>query len=349
MSEERTTPLRERMIEDMRIHGMGGKAQKAHVRAVKDLALFPGRSPDTATPDDLRAYQLHMADTGVTPTTYNARIMALGFLFGKTCGREEMKTYMQFRTQPRKLPTVLRIEDVSEIVAAAPGPGLEYRAALSISHGAGLRASEVCNLKISDIVPEARLRHDSDRMLIHVERARGARIARSCCHRICWTCFGILGARRGPRVGCFRPSQRSILSLRGNRTFDHCPRTNGGQGLTVQLGQASGGDHQARDPACSAAQLCHPSHGGRNVCRGDRGCARACQAEHKAHHTQGRHQDDPGHAQPVRGSQTAEPADPQAQTGIPEAGVPRSKPEIADVFREHGPPRGGGPMPGMSA
>ncbi|MEL7446679.1 MAG: site-specific integrase [Pseudomonadota bacterium] len=165
MTEERTTPLRERMIEDMRIHGMGDKAQKAHIRAIKDFAGFLKRSPDTATPDDLRAYQLHMTDTGVSPTTYNARIMALRFLFGKTCGREEMKKYMQFRTQPRKLPTVLSLEDVSEILAAAPGSGLKYRAALSISYGAGLRASEVCNLKISDI--------DSDRMLIHVDEGKG--------------------------------------------------------------------------------------------------------------------------------------------------------------------------------
>jgi len=165
MAHEKTTPLRERMIEDMRIHGMGDKAQKAHIRAIKDFASFLKRSPDTATPDDLRAYQLHMTDTGVTPTTYNARIMALRFLFGKTCGREEMKKYMQFRTQPRKLPTVLSIEDVSELLAAAPGPGLKYRAALSISYGAGLRASEVCNLKVSDI--------DSDRMLIHVDEGKG--------------------------------------------------------------------------------------------------------------------------------------------------------------------------------
>jgi site-specific recombinase XerD len=106
-----------------------------------------------------------MTDTGVTPTTYNARIMALRFLFGKTCGREEMKKYMQFRTQPRKLPVVLSVEEIAEILAAAPGPGLKYRAALSISYGGGLRASEVCNLKVSDI--------DSDRMLIHVDEGKG--------------------------------------------------------------------------------------------------------------------------------------------------------------------------------
>ena len=173
MTEERVTPLRQRMMEDMRIRGMGDKAQKAHIRAIKDFAAFLGRPPDTATPENLRAYQLHMSDTGVTPSTFNARIVALRFFFGMTCGREEMKRYMQFRTQPRKPPVVFSVGEVSDILMAAPGPGLKYRAALSISYGAGLRAAEVCNLKIGDIVPEARLRHDSDRMLIHVEQGKG--------------------------------------------------------------------------------------------------------------------------------------------------------------------------------
>ncbi len=173
MTDERTTPLRERMIEGMRIRGMGEKSQKAHIRAIKDFASFLGRSPDTATPDDLRAYQLHMTDTGVTASTFNVRIVALRFFFGMTCGREDMKRYMQFRSQPRNLPVVFSVEEVSDILMAAPGPGLKYRAALSISYGAGLRAAEVCNFKIGDIVPEARLRHDSDRMLIHVEQGKG--------------------------------------------------------------------------------------------------------------------------------------------------------------------------------
>jgi site-specific recombinase XerD len=165
MTEERTTPLRERMIEDMRIRGMGDKAQQAHIRAIKDFARFLKRSPDTATPDDLRAYQLHMTTAGITAPTFNARIVALRFFFGTTCGREEMKRLMQFRRQPQKLPVVLSVEEVCDLLMAAPGPGLKYRAALSISYGAGLRASEVCNLKIGDI--------DSDRMLIHVEQGKG--------------------------------------------------------------------------------------------------------------------------------------------------------------------------------
>ena len=165
MTQEKMSPLRARMIEDMRIRGMGEKAQKAHIRAIKDFATFLRRSPDTATPEDLRAYQLHMTDTGVTPPTFNARIVALRFFFGMTCGREEMKRFMQFRTQPRKLPVVFSVEEVTDILMAAPGPGLKYRAALSIAYGAGLRAAEVCMLKIGDI--------DSDRMLIHVEQGKG--------------------------------------------------------------------------------------------------------------------------------------------------------------------------------
>ena len=146
----------------MRIRGMGETAQKAHIPAVKGFAKFMKRSPDTATPDELCAYQLHMTNAGVSQMTFNARIVALRFFFGMTCGREEMKHFMQFRTQPKKLPVMFSVEEVQDSPMAAPRPGFKYRAALSISYGAGLRAAEVCNLKLCDI--------DSDRMLINVER-----------------------------------------------------------------------------------------------------------------------------------------------------------------------------------
>ncbi|MER9140828.1 hypothetical protein NKI20_32155 [Mesorhizobium sp. M0830] len=77
---------------------------------------------------------------GIAPPTFNARIIALRFFFGTTCGREDMKRHTQFRRQPQKLSVVLSIEEVSNLLMAAPGPGLKYRAALSISYG--LRASE---------------------------------------------------------------------------------------------------------------------------------------------------------------------------------------------------------------
>jgi integrase len=167
MKEEKTTPLRQRMIEDMKIRGLCEKTEQGHIRGVKHFASFPGRSPDTATPDDLRSYQLQMTKDGVSAATFNVRIISLRFFFSVTCGREEMKRYMQFHRQPRKLPVVLSVEEVAKLLASVPGPGLKYRAALGISYGAGLRASEVCNLKVRDI--------DSQRMLIHVDQGKGSK------------------------------------------------------------------------------------------------------------------------------------------------------------------------------
>ncbi|SMP00048.1 Phage integrase, N-terminal SAM-like domain [Thalassovita litoralis] len=139
MTEERVSPLRQRMIEDMNIRGLGEKTQKAHIRNVKHFATFLGRSPDTATPEELRSYQLKMTKDGVSASTFNVRIISLRFFFGVTCGREEMKRYMQFHRKPRKLPVVLSVEEVADLLAAVPGPGLKYRAALGISYGAGFR------------------------------------------------------------------------------------------------------------------------------------------------------------------------------------------------------------------
>ena len=86
------------------------------------------------------------------------------FFFGMTCGREDMRRYMQFRRKPKKLPVVMSVEEVGDLLATVSGPRLKYHAALGISYGAGLRVSEVCNLKVSDI--------DSDRMLIHVDEGK---------------------------------------------------------------------------------------------------------------------------------------------------------------------------------
>eukprot|EP01041_Mallomonas_annulata_P027379 gene27379-48952_t len=91
MKEEKTTPLRQRMIEDMDIRGLCAKTQQGHIRCVKHFASFLGRSRDTATPEDLRAYQLQMTKDLVSATTFNVRIISLRFFFGVTCGREEIE------------------------------------------------------------------------------------------------------------------------------------------------------------------------------------------------------------------------------------------------------------------
>jgi site-specific recombinase XerD len=153
------------MIEDMRIRGIGDAQRGSHIRGVALFAAFLGRSPDTATAEDLRAWQVRLAEDNVSASIFNTRLRALRFFFDVTCGREEMVRDLPLRRLPQSLPTVLSREEVAALLKAAPGPGLKYRAALSISYGAGLRASEVCRLALSDI--------DSDRMTIRVEQGKG--------------------------------------------------------------------------------------------------------------------------------------------------------------------------------
>ena len=91
MKEEKTTPLRQRMIEDMQIRGLCEETQQGHIRCIKHFAAFLGRSPDTATAGDVRAYQFQVTKDAVSATTFNVRIISLRFFFSVTCGREEVR------------------------------------------------------------------------------------------------------------------------------------------------------------------------------------------------------------------------------------------------------------------
>jgi integrase/recombinase XerD len=156
------SPLRQRMIDDMSLRKRSLKTQTAYIRAVKDFTRFLGRSPDQASAEDLRRFQLHMASTGVSRTTVNATITGLRFFFEVTLERAQaMRKVSAVRVQ-RKLPVVLSPEEVARVLQAAPG--LKYPAALSLAYGAGLRASEVVGLKVTDI--------DSERRVIRVEQGK---------------------------------------------------------------------------------------------------------------------------------------------------------------------------------
>lgn len=157
------SPLRQRMIEDMRLRQLAPKTQSGYLRWVRAFAGFLGRSPDTATAEDLRAYQLHLSDRGVSRISLNAAITALRFFFEVTLGRGELMAAMSHVRVPRTLPVVLSPEEVSRLLEAAAG--LKYQAALSVAYGAGLRVSEVVALKVEDI--------DSERMVIRVEQGKG--------------------------------------------------------------------------------------------------------------------------------------------------------------------------------
>ena len=159
----KVSPLRQRMIEDMRSRQFAVKTQSSYIRAVRHFTGWLGRSPDTASAEDLRRYQLHLVDRGVSPITLNATITALRFFFEETLARPELMAKMRFVRVPQTLPVVLTREEVGRLIESART--LKHRTALSVAYGAGLRVSEVVALKVADI--------DSARMLLRVEQGKG--------------------------------------------------------------------------------------------------------------------------------------------------------------------------------
>jgi len=162
-STQAISPLRQRMLDDMRMRKLGDRTQTAYVRAVRRLAAFLHRSPDTASAEDLRLFQLHMVDEGTSPTTIDCTITGLKFFFGVTLGHLEVTAKMQPVHVPRTLPVVLSREEVGRLIAAASNP--KYQAALSLAYGTGLRASEVVGLRLGDI--------DGERMTLRVQQGKG--------------------------------------------------------------------------------------------------------------------------------------------------------------------------------
>ena len=162
-SPERISPLRRRMIEDMRMRKLATQTQSGYIRAVRHFAGYLGRSPDTASDEDLRRYQLHCVDRGVSPITLNATITGLKFFFEATLGQKEVMAKMHPVRVRRTLPIILSREEVARLIEAAKT--LKHRTALSVAYGAGLRVSEVTALKVGDI--------DSQRMLLRVEQGKG--------------------------------------------------------------------------------------------------------------------------------------------------------------------------------
>ena len=202
MTDQAISPLRRRMIEDMSIRKFTSGTQHNYVRFVKEFSIFFGRSPDKAAFEDVRRYQLHLASRGVSPFTINAAVTALRFFFKVTLRRHDIADHIPFVSQPQKLPVILSPDEVARLLAAARGP--KYKAALGVAYGAGLRASEIRMLKVTDI--------DSERMMIRVEQGKG---------RKCFTAHlrprtnPLRGSslRRGPKSQRFpKPSLRAPIT-----------------------------------------------------------------------------------------------------------------------------------------
>jgi site-specific recombinase XerD len=159
------SPLRQRMIEDMRMRKLEAKTQQAYIRAIVKLAAFLGRSPVTATAEDLRSFQLHLADSGTSPITINATLSGLKFFFGVTLDRAHLFSKVQPVHVPQTLPVVLSRDEVARLLAAAHNP--KHQTALAVAYATGLRASEVISLKVGDV--------DSQRMTLRVQQGKGSK------------------------------------------------------------------------------------------------------------------------------------------------------------------------------
>ncbi len=159
------SPLRQRMLDEMALRAFTDKTQSDYIRHVWTFTAFIRRSPDTATSDDLRAFQAHLRQTGVQPPTMNSTVSALRFFFKYACDQPDLGRFLRIVKQAQKLPIVLTQEEAARLMEAAPGP--KYKAVFGTAYGAGLRVSEVANLKVSDI--------DSTRMLLRVEQGKGAK------------------------------------------------------------------------------------------------------------------------------------------------------------------------------
>ena len=157
------SPLRQRMTDDMRMRKLGEKTQYHYLRAVRQFAKYLGRSPDTATVEDLRNYQLYLVDHGTSPASLNSAISGLKFFCNVTLDRPELMAKMQPVHLPRKLPEIMSPDEVKRLIAAAGN--LKHQTALALAYATGLRVNEVVHLKVSDI--------DSQRMTLRVEQGKG--------------------------------------------------------------------------------------------------------------------------------------------------------------------------------
>ena len=119
MTDEAVSPLRQRMIEDMTIRKFAPKTQHDYVQRIKNFAVFLGRSPDTATFEDVRRYQLHLAANGVGVPTLNQTVSTLRFFFRVTLRRHEIVEHTHVIHEPRKLPVVLSPEEAARLLDAA--------------------------------------------------------------------------------------------------------------------------------------------------------------------------------------------------------------------------------------
>jgi integrase/recombinase XerD len=163
MSIDMVSPLRQRMIEDMNARKLGAGTQRGHIGSCKQFAAFLKRSPDTATVEDIRRFQLHLSETGTSICNRNRIMTGLRFLFRVTLRRLDLAAEIYHIREPQKIPQVMSPDETRRLLAVATS--LKARVALSLCYGCGLRAGEVVRLKVKHI--------DRAQNIIRIEQSKG--------------------------------------------------------------------------------------------------------------------------------------------------------------------------------
>ena len=163
MSIDAVTPLRRRMIEDMNARKLCAQTQRGHIHSCKRLAEFLKRSPDTATAEDIRLFQLHLAETGMSICNRNRIMTGVKFLVRVTLRRLDLAAEIYHLREPQKIPQVMSPDETRRLLAVASS--LKVRVLLSLGYGCGLRAGEVVRLKVKHI--------DRAQNIIRVEQSKG--------------------------------------------------------------------------------------------------------------------------------------------------------------------------------
>jgi len=163
MTTEAITPLRQRMIEDMNSRKLCAHTQRGHIYSCKRFAAFLKRSPDTATCEDIRLFQLHLAETGISICNRNRIMTGVRFLFRVTLRRLDLAAEIYHLREPEKIPQVMSPDEMRRLLAVASS--LKVRVLLSLGYGCGLRAGEIVRLKVKHI--------DSAQKIIRIEQSKG--------------------------------------------------------------------------------------------------------------------------------------------------------------------------------
>jgi integrase/recombinase XerD len=163
MSADSVSPLRRRMIEDMNARKLCAETQRGHIHSCKRFAAFLKQSPDTATAEDIRRFQLHLSETGVSICNRNRIMTGLRFLLRVTLRRLDLAAEVYHIREPQKIPLVMSQDETRRLLAVASS--LKARTLLSLGYGCGLRAGEVVRLKVKHI--------DRAQNIIRVEQSKG--------------------------------------------------------------------------------------------------------------------------------------------------------------------------------